>query len=63
MSGITRAIITNFSELVAYGRGSILLRQAVENPRGMGNFGGCPGHSKTLAIFDAAVAAAFAGII
>jgi len=25
-----------------------------------GNFGGCPGHSKALAIFAAAVAAAFA---
>ena len=45
---------------VAYGRGSVLLRQDDEIPRGKGNFWGCPGHSKTLTIFTAAVAAAFA---
>ena len=31
-----------------------------DRPRGMGNFGGCPGHSKALAIDAAAVAVAFA---
>jgi len=42
---------------VAYGRGSVLLQQGDEIPRGRGNFGGCPGHSKALAIFAAAFAA------
>jgi len=41
-----------------YGRGSVLLRQGDEIPRGRGNFGGCAGHSKALAIFAAAVTAA-----
>jgi len=59
ISGTTRAIFTNFSVHVAYGRGSVLLRQDDEIPRGRGNFGGCPAHSKTLTIFAAAVAAAF----
>ena len=65
MSGTTRAIFTNFSVHVANGRGSVLLRQGDEIPRRMGNFGGCPDHSKALAIFAATVAAAFAekGII
>ena len=31
-----------------------------DSPRGRGNFEGCPGHSKALTIFAAAVAAAFA---
>jgi len=60
ISGTTRAIFANFSVHVAYGRGSVLLRQGYEIPRGRGNFGGCPGHSKALAIFAATVAAAFA---
>ena len=45
---------------VAYGRGSVLLRQGDEIPRGRGNFGGRSSHSKASAIFAAAVAAAFA---
>jgi len=65
ISGTTRAIFTNFSVHVAYGRGSVFLWQGDETPRGSGNFVGCPGNSKTLAILAAAVAAAFAakGII
>ena len=60
-----RAIFTNFFVHVAYGRGSVLLRQGDEISRRRGNFGGCPGHSKALAVFAAAVAASFAanGII
>jgi len=58
ISGTTRAIFTNVSVHVAYGHGSVLLRQGDEIPRGRGNFGGCPGHSKALAIFAKAVAAA-----
>ena len=60
ISGTTRAIFTDFSVHVAYGRGSILFRQGDEIPRRRGNFGGCPGHSKALTIFAAAVAVAFA---
>jgi len=39
--------------------------QKVKIPRGRGNFGGCPGQSKPLTIFAAAIAAVFAteGII
>jgi len=39
ISGTTRATFTNFSVHVAYGRGSVLLRQGDENLRGMGSFG------------------------
>ena len=41
VSGTTRmaAIFTNFSVHVAYGYGSVLLRQGDEIPRGRGNFG------------------------
>jgi len=60
ISGTTSAICTKFSVHVAYGRGSVLHRQGDEILRRMGNFGGCPDHSKALAIFAAAVAAAFA---
>ena len=56
ISGTTRAIFTNFSVHVAYGRGSVLFRQGNEILRGRSNFWGCPGHSKALAIFAAAVA-------
>jgi len=61
ISRTIRAIFTN-SVRVAYGRGSVLLRQGDKILRGTGNFGG---HSKALAILAAAVAAAFAakGII
>ena len=59
ISRTTRAIFTNFSVHVAYGRGSVLLRQGDEIPSGKGNFGGCLGHSKALTIFAAAVAAAY----
>jgi len=45
---------------VAYGCGSVLLWHSDKIPRGRGNFGGCPGHSKALVIFTAAVAAVFA---
>ena len=44
ISGTTRAIFTNSSVHVAYGRGSVLLRQGNEIPRGMGSFGGFPPH-------------------
>ena len=40
ISGTTRAIITNFSVYVAYGRGSVLFRQGDEIPRGRGSSGG-----------------------
>ena len=60
ISRTTCTIFTNFCVHVAYGRGSVLLWQGDEIPRGRGNFGGCLGHSKVLAIFDAAAAAAFA---
>ena len=33
------------------------IRWGCRFPRGRGNFRGCPGHSKALAIFTAAVAA------
>ena len=39
ISGATRVIITNFMH-VAYGRGSVLLQQGDEIPRGRGSFGG-----------------------
>jgi len=38
--GTTRAIFTNFSVHVASGRGSLLLRQGDEIPRGRGSFSG-----------------------
>jgi len=60
ISRTTCAIYTKFSARVAYGRGSVLHRQGDEILRGMGNFWGCPDHSKALVIFAAAVAAAFA---
>jgi len=39
-SGTTQAIFTNFSVHVAYGRGSLLLRQdrVTKNPKGKGQF-------------------------
>ena len=40
ISGITRAISTKFFVHVAYGRGSILLRQGDEIQRGRDSFGG-----------------------
>ena len=40
ISGTTRAIFANFSAHVACGRGSALLRQGDEIPRGRGSFGG-----------------------
>jgi len=40
ISGTARAIFTKFFVHVAYGRGSVLLRQDDEIPRGMGSFGG-----------------------
>jgi len=65
ISGTTRAIFTNFSVHVAQGRALVFLRQVTKCQGGRGNFRGCPGHSKSLAIFAASVAAAFAaeGII
>ena len=36
--GTTRAIFTNFSVHVAYGRGSVLFRQGDEIPKGKGQF-------------------------
>jgi len=42
ISRTARAICTNFSVRVARGRGSVLLRQDDETPRGRGNFGGFP---------------------
>jgi len=39
ISGTTRAIFTNFSVHVAYGRGSVLLRHSDEIPRGKGGSG------------------------
>ena len=39
ISGATRVIFTNFMH-VAYGRGSVLLQQGDEIPRGRGSFGG-----------------------
>jgi len=58
--GTTRAMFTKFSMHVAYGRVSVLLKQGDDIPRGTDNFWGCPGHSKALAIFAAAIATAFA---
>jgi len=65
ITGTTCAIFTSFSVHVVYGRGSVLLRQGDKIPRWRVNFYGCPGHSKALANFAAAVAAVFAskGII
>ena len=40
ISEITRAIFTDFSVHVAYGCGSVLLRQGDEIPRARGSFGG-----------------------
>jgi len=61
MSPETRAIFTSFFMHVAYGRGWVLFRQGDEIPMGIGNFGGCSGHSTALVIFTVAIAAAFAG--
>jgi len=44
ISRTTRAIFTNFSVHVAYGRGSVLLKQGDEIPRGRDNFGGFVPH-------------------
>ena len=57
--------LRNFSMYVAYSRGSVLFRLGDEIPKEEAIFGGCPGHSKALAMFDAAVGAEFAakGII
>jgi len=44
ISGTTRTIFTNFSVLVAYGRGSVLLRQGDEIPRERDSFGGFRPH-------------------
>jgi len=67
ISGNTRAIFSDFSVHVAYGRGSVLLPFfcRVTKSQGKEQFRACLGHSITLAIFAAAVAAAFAakGII
>ena len=51
ISRTTCTIFTNFCVHVAYGRGSVLLWQGDEIPRGRGNFGGCLGHSKALSVF------------
>ena len=40
ISVTTRSIFTKFFMHAAYGRGSVLLRQGDEIPRGMGSFGG-----------------------
>jgi len=40
ISGIARAIFTNFSVHVVYGRGSVLFRQRDEIPRRNGSFWG-----------------------
>jgi len=42
ISGDTPAIFAKFFVHVAYGRGSVFLRQGNEIPRGRGNFGGFP---------------------
>jgi len=47
-SGTTHAIFTDFSVLVAYGRGSVL-RQSDEIPRGRGTFGGFLPHCNAFA--------------
>jgi len=39
ISGAIHTIFTNFSVHVAYGRGSVLLRQGAEIPRGRDSFG------------------------
>jgi len=39
-----------------------VLDGGVDPRRGLGNFGGCPVHSKALAIFTSAVIATFAAI-
>jgi len=48
ISGITRAIFTNFSVRVANGSGSVLLRQGDEIQRGMGSFGGFLSHCQCI---------------
>ena len=42
ISGTTRAVFTNFSVHVAYGRASVLLRQGWRNPKRNGQFWGFP---------------------
>jgi len=42
-------IFTNFSVHVAYGRGSVLLQQGDEIPRGRGSFGGFLAHCNAFA--------------
>jgi len=42
--GATRAIFARFFVHVAYGRGSVLLRQGDKIPRGRNSFGGFPPH-------------------
>jgi len=49
-----------FGMMTRVGRRYHVLDGGPDFPKGMGHFGGCPGHSKALAIFAAAVAAAFA---
>jgi len=44
ISGAARAIFTKFFVHVAYGRGSVLLRQGDEILRERGNLGGFPPH-------------------
>jgi len=39
ISGTTRAILTKFFVHIAYGRGSVLLRQGDKSPAGRGSFG------------------------
>ena len=48
ISGTTRAIFTNFSVHVAYGRGSVLFQQGGEIPRGRGSFGGFLPHEQCI---------------
>ena len=48
ISGITRATFANFFVHVADGRGSVLLRQGDEIPRGRGNFEGLSGPFKSI---------------
>jgi len=46
ISGATRVIFTKVFLHVAYGRGSVFLRQGDKIPRGRGNFGGSPSQSQ-----------------
>ena len=48
ISGTTRAIITIFSVHVAYGRGSVYLRQGDEIPRERGSFRGFLPHRQCI---------------